>query len=119
MNRVRQPFNINSVAQAAAIASLEDKGHITASRLVISEGKQFLYKSLEGMGLCYVKSDTNFILIDVKGSGRLVFEKMLKKGVIVRSMEAYKLEDYIRVTIGTMAENRRFVKALKQVLAGR
>ncbi len=116
MNRVRQPFNVNSVAQAAAIASLRDKEHITNSKIVISEGKQFLYKSLDSMGLSYVKSDTNFILVDVRKNGRVIFEKMLKKGVIVRSMEAYKLNNYIRVTIGTMAENRKFVNALKALL---
>lgn len=113
MNRVRQPFNVNSVAQAAAIASLEDKEHIDASRLMVSEGKQFLYSRLDAMGLSYVKSDTNFILINIGRSGKEVFEKMLRLGVIVRDMDAYKLNNYIRVTIGTMAENRRFIKALR------
>ena len=116
MNRTRQPFNINSVAQAAAIASLEDKEHIIKSRMVISEGKQLLYKELDSMGLDYVKSDTNFILINVERDGREVFENMLKEGVIVRDMKAYKLDNYIRVTIGTMPENHRFVNALKAVL---
>lgn len=116
MNRTRQPFNVNSIAQIAAIASLEDKEHIARSQLLVSEGKQFLYRNLGLMGLDYVRSDTNFILIDVKKSGREVFEEMLKKGVIVRDMDAYKLYNYIRVTIGTMAENRRFIKALKEVL---
>lgn len=116
MERVRQPFNVNSVAQIAAIASLQDKNHIARSQLVISEGKQFLYSNLDSMGLNYLKSDTNFILIDVGRSGREVFEKMLKEGVIVRDMDAYKLNNYIRVTIGTMQENKRFIKALKKVL---
>ncbi len=116
MNRARQPFNVNSVAQAAAIASLRDEEHIANSRLLISEGKRFLYNNLDSMGLRYVKSDTNFILVNAGRSAKAVFEEMLKKGVIVRSMEAYKLDDYIRVTIGTMAENRRFVKTLKEVL---
>ncbi len=115
MNRSRQPFNVNALAQAAAIASLDDKEHIEAIRLLISEGKQFLYNELDSMGLSYVKSDTNFILIDVKQSGKEVFENMLKEGVIVRSMEAYKLNNYIRVTIGTMPENRIFIKTLKAV----
>ena len=115
MNRARQPFNVNSIAQAAAIASLEDKKHIIASKLLISEGKEFLYENFDSMGLDYIKSDTNFILVNVKKSGKLVLEKMLEKGVIVRSMEAYKLDNYIRVTIGTMPENHRFVKALKEV----
>lgn len=117
MDRVRQPFNVNSVAQMAAIASLEDKEHIANSKLVISEGKKFLYENLDSMGLNYIKSDTNFILIDVGRSDREVFEKMLKRGVIVRPMEVYKLNNYIRVTVGLMAENRRFVKVLREVLS--
>jgi len=116
MERVRQPFNVNSVAQVAAVASLKDKEHIANSKLVVSKGKRFLYNSLDSMGLNYIKSDTNFILIDIGRSGREVFEKMLKEGVIVRDMDAYKLSSYIRVTIGTMAENHRFIKALKKVL---
>jgi len=115
-NRVRQPFNVNSIAQAAAIASLGDKGHIEKSKLVISEGKRYLYEQFDSMGLSYVLSDTNFILIKVGQSGKEVFQKMLKMGVIVRDMNAYKLPDYIRVTIGTMSENKRFVKALRRVL---
>jgi len=113
MNRARQPFNVNSVAQAAAIASLEDKEHIANSRLTVREGKQFLCGNLDSMGLKYVKSDTNFILVDVKKKARDVFEEMLRKGVIVRSMEAYKLDSYIRVTVGTMNENRKFLKVLR------
>ena len=116
MNRSRQPFNVNSIAQAAAIASLRDKAHIAKSKLTVSEGKRFLYNSLDGIGLDYVKSDTNFILVNVKRNARDLFEKMLEKGVIVRSMEAYKLYTYIRVTVGTMAENNKFISALKEVL---
>lgn len=116
MERVRQPFNVNSIAQVAAIASLGDKDHIDNSKLTVSEGKRFLYSQFDAMKLAYVKSDTNFILVNVRRSGREVFEKMLKKGVIVRDMDAYKLNDYIRVTIGTMPENQRFIKALKEAL---
>jgi histidinol-phosphate aminotransferase len=117
MERVRQPFNVNSVAQLAAIASLKDKEHITNSKLLVKEGKKFLYENLDSMGLNYIKGDTNFILIDVKRSGIEIFEKMLKKGIIVRPMAVYKLDSYIRVTIGTMVENRRFIKALKEILS--
>lgn len=116
MNRVRQPFNVNSVAQAAAIASLEDKEHIDNSKLLISEGKKFLYSELDSMGLSYIRSDTNFILINIGRSGKEVFQMLLRLGIIVRDMDAYKLYNYIRVTIGTTAENRRFIKALREVL---
>jgi len=117
MNRVRQPFNVNSLAQVAAIASLQDREHIANSKLAVSEGKRFLYENLDTIpGLSYIKSDTNFILINVGRRGRDVFEALLKKGVIVRSMEAYKLDNFIRVTVGTMAENTRFIKALKETM---
>ncbi|MEA3305617.1 MAG: histidinol-phosphate transaminase [Candidatus Omnitrophota bacterium] len=117
MNRSRQPFNVNSMAQAAAIASIEDKKHITKSKAAVCKGKRLLYEELDSMELDYVRSDTNFILIDVKRDGKDVFENMLKEGVIVRDMKAYKLDSYIRVTIGTMPENRRFVTALRKVLS--
>jgi len=116
MNRVRQPFNVNSLAQAAAIASIEDQEHIDASRLVVNEGKDFLYRALGSMGLDYVESDANFILINVKEKAKGVFERMLKKGVIIRSMEAYGLANYIRVTVGTMPENQRFIHVLEEAL---
>jgi len=116
LNRVRQPFNVNSLAQAAAAASLEDREHIDRVRMLVREGKAFIYEGLDDMGLDYVKSDTNFILIDVRANGRDVFRKMLKEGVIIRDMGAYKLDNFIRVTVGTMAENRRFLDVLQKVL---
>jgi histidinol-phosphate aminotransferase len=116
MNRVRQPFNVNSIAQIAAIASLKDKEHIANSKLVISEGKVFLYENLDSLSLDYIESDANFILINIERKSEEVYEEMLKRGVIVRPMNAYKLNNYIRVTIGTMAENRRFIKTLKEIL---
>ncbi|MBN1871256.1 MAG: histidinol-phosphate transaminase [Candidatus Omnitrophica bacterium] len=116
MNRVRQPFNVNMIAQVGAAASLRDTEHVDNSRIIVSEGKRFLYENLDNMRLDYVKSDTNFILIDVQKNGRMVFEQMLKEGVIVRDMNAYSLDNYIRVTVGTMAENKKFLKALEKVL---
>ncbi len=116
MNRVRQPFNVNSLAQAAAMASLDDSGHLKKTRETVLKGKKFLYKALDKMGIAYVPSQTNFILVDVKRDSWEFFQKMLKHGVIVRDMMPYKLESYIRVTIGTDKENKKFVEAMKKVL---
>lgn len=116
MNRVRQPFNVNSLAQAAAMASLDDSAHLKKTRETVLKGKKFLYKVLDKMGITYVPSQTNFILVDVKRDSWEFFQKMLKHGVIVRDMIPYKLESYIRVTIGTDKENKKFVEAMKKVL---
>lgn len=121
MKRTQMPFNVNCMAQAAAIASLKDKEHIERSKLTISEGKQYLYKELEMLGLKYVKSDTNFILIDLGAgkSGKDMFRKLIGEGVIVRDMDFYKMYSFIRVTVGTMPENKKFIRGLKNILSGR
>lgn len=121
MKRAQMPFNVNTLAQAAAIASLKDKKHIETSKLVINEGKEYLYGELDAMGLKYVKSDANFILIDLgKGrSGKDMFKKLIGEGVIVRDMDFYGMYNFIRVTVGTMPENKKFIRGLKNILNGR
>ena len=121
MKRTQIPFNINSMAQAAAIASLKDKEHIERSKLVVNEGKQYLYGELDKLGLRYVKSDANFILIDLgeARSGKDMFRKLIGEGVIVRDMDFYKMYSFIRVTVGTMPENRKFIRGLKKILSGK
>lgn len=116
MERVRQPFNVNLLAQAAALAALEDKKFLKKTRALVLSGKDFLYDQLKKMGLAYVPSVANFILLDVGRDGLEVFRQMLKFGVIVRDMQAYGLKNFIRVTIGTKKENERFIKVLKKVL---
>jgi len=115
MNRVRQPFNINSLAQIAAIAVLDDKEYVKKSQQLTWEGKKFLYEQFDEMGLDYVPSVTNFILVCIKQD---VFGALLKMGIIVRPMDMYNLRGYIRVTIGTKAENQMFIDSLKKVLSG-
>lgn len=121
MKRTQMPFNINAVAQAAAIASLKDKEHIETSKLVVAEGKRYLYEELDAMRLKYVKSDTNFILIDLGEDrrGKDMFRKLVGEGVIVRDMDFYEMYSFIRVTVGTMPENRKFIRGLKKILSGR
>jgi histidinol-phosphate aminotransferase len=116
MNRVRQPFNANTLAQVAATAALGDSEFVSRTLKVISEGLIYLYKSLDDMDLEYVPTHTNFFLIKVPGGGKEVYERMLRRGVIVRSMDSYGLEDYIRINVGLPRENERFVKTLKAVL---
>jgi len=116
MERVRQPFNVNLLAQAAACAALDDKKFLKKTRETVLEGKAFLYKALSKMGLAYVPSVSNFILIDTGRDCVAVFKDMLKYGVIVRDMKQYNLKNFIRVTIGTRRENERFVRVLKKVL---
>jgi histidinol-phosphate aminotransferase len=116
MERVRQPFNVNILAQVAASAALDDKKFLKRTRRLVLAGKNFLYDNLKKLGLAYVPSVANFILIDVGRDGLKLFRQMLKFGVIVRDMQQYGLKNYIRVTIGTKKENERFIKVLKKIL---
>lgn len=116
METVRQPFNVNSLAQAAASAALDDRKFLALTRKTIAAGKDYLYDRLSLMGLAYVPSAANFILIDAGRDGQEIFKAMLKYGVIVRDMKQYGLKNFIRVTIGLKKENERFVKVLKKVL---
>ena len=117
MHRIRQPFNVNAAAQWAALAALEDVDHVGRSLKVNAEGREYLRREVAKMGLEQAPSHANFVLIRVK-NGEEVFQQLLRRGVIVRAMGAYDLPDYVRVTIGTMEENRRFIEALKKVMRG-
>ncbi|MCM8796871.1 MAG: histidinol-phosphate transaminase [Candidatus Omnitrophica bacterium] len=116
LEKARQPFNVNLLAQVAAIAALEDKKFLVRTRKVVLEGKDYLYDNLKKMGLAYVPSVANFILVDVGKDSLDLFKDMLKFGVIVRDMKQYGLNNFIRVTIGTKKENEKFIKVLKKVL---
>lgn len=116
MNRVRQPFNCNSLAQAAARASLKDRDHVIRSQKTNSEGKKYLYSALKESGIDYVPTEGNFILINLNRPGHEVYQSLLHKGVIVRPVAGYGFPNSIRATIGTMEQNRRFIRALKEVM---
>jgi histidinol-phosphate aminotransferase len=118
LERVRQPFNVNSLAQAAALAALDDDEHLERSRRANAEGKQFLQTEFGRLGLDFCPTQANFLLVRV-GDGAAVTERLLREGVIVRPMGIYGFADAIRVTIGTAAENQRFVAALEKVLPHR
>ena len=117
LNRVRQPFNVNAMALAAAEAALDDEDHLAATRALVASELPFFETALREMDVEFVPSVANFFLARV-GEGRACFEALQRRGVIVRPMDGYGLADYVRITIGTRAENERCVAALKQVLRG-
>ncbi len=114
--KVRQPFNINSVAQAAALAALDDDEHVRKTRANNFAGLEFFERALRELKREFVPSHANFILVRV-GDGAKVFDAMQRQGVIVRPMGGYLLPEWIRLSIGTPAENERSLGVLKQVLA--
>jgi histidinol-phosphate aminotransferase len=116
VNKVRQPFNTNTLAQVGAFAALHDELFFKKTIRMVHEELDFLYGEMRRLGLRVFPSETNFFLVDVQWDAREVFEKMLRKGVIVRAMTAYGYPDYLRVSVGLPQENRRFVKALAEVL---
>jgi histidinol-phosphate aminotransferase len=116
MNRIRQPFNVNSLGQAAALAALDDDAHVLECVRMIEAGRHFLYDEFKSIGLQYVPSRANFILVDVGRSAADIYQKLLHQGVIVRPMTPFGLETAFRITVGTPEENRKLVKALRVVL---
>ena len=118
MNRVRQPFNVNTLAQAAALAALHDVEYVEQSRRLNREGMRQLEAGLHALSMPYLPSHGNFVLIDV-GDAAGVNQSLLSQGVIVRPVANYGLPAWLRVTVGLPAENARFLGALKNTLAGR
>jgi len=116
LQKARQPFNVNSVAQAGALAALSDSEHIEKTRAVNKQGLRFYEAAFAERGLEYVPSFANFILVKV-GDGDRVFKEMLQQGVIVRAMRGYKLPDWVRISIGTAEQNTRCLEVLDSVLA--
>ena len=116
LNRLREPFNVNSMAQAAAVAVLGDEAYYRKIALDVEVQRQYLYRSFESMDIAYEVSFTNFILVHVGGDSSQVAQVLLKKGVIIRDMAAWGLKGYIRVSIGSAPENKRFIKTLGEIL---
>jgi histidinol-phosphate aminotransferase len=117
LQKARQPFNVNSMAQTAAMAALADTDHMERTRQINREGMAFLIGVFDDLGLTYVPSHANFLLVRT-GNGDEVFRRMLAQGVIVRAMSSYKLPDWVRISIGTAAQNQRCAQVLKEVMPG-
>ena len=115
LEKIRQPFNANLLAQTAALAALDDDEHVHKTRANNFAGLEFFAKALRDLKLEYVPSSANFILVRV-GEGQRVFNAMQKLGVITRPMGGYQLPEWIRISIGTRAENDRCLGALKKTL---
>ena len=115
LQKARQPFNVNAIAQAGALAALTDSEHVEKTREVNRKGLAFYEAAFRERGLEFVPSVANFILVNV-GDGDRVFRDMLKQGVIVRAMRSYKLPQWVRISIGTPEQNERCLEVLDSVL---
>jgi histidinol-phosphate aminotransferase len=117
LNRVRQPFNNNTLALVAAVAALSDDEHLQQTITVNAQGMRQLTDGFKVLGLEWVPSAGNFVLVDLKQPGLPVYEALLRKGVIVRPVGVYELPNHLRISIGTKAENQLFLEALTDILA--
>jgi len=113
LERARHPFNVNSIAQAAAEAALDDVDHVAATRRVNAQGVEYLTRELRALGIEVWPTDANFIL--ARAGGRATYERLLREGVIVRPLAGFGLHEHVRITIGLPEENERLVKALRRL----
>jgi len=117
LNRVREPFPVSRVAQAGALAALEDEDHREKVLKNNEEGKDYLCEEFKKMGLFYIPSHTNFVFVDFKRNSEDIFKSLLKRGIIIRSGSLWNYSTFARITIGTMEENRKFIRELKALLS--
>ena len=116
LNRVRQPFNNNTLALVAAEAALNDEEHLQETIRVNASGMLQLTEGFKALSLEWISSSGNFVLVDLKKSGQVIYDALLRKGVIVRPVGNYELPHHLRISIGTEAENNVFLKALAETL---
>jgi histidinol-phosphate aminotransferase len=115
LQKTRQPFNVSGLAQTAALAALADIAHQAESKRVVDEGRAYFEKELKELNLRFVPSHGNFVMVEV-GDGAAIFKQLLQRRIIVRALKGYRLAPWIRVSIGTMEQNRQCITALKEVL---
>jgi histidinol-phosphate aminotransferase len=115
LHKTRQPFNVNSIAQAGALAALEDEAHLRETKQVVDEGRTYLQEQFADMRVPFVPAVANFVMVNV-GDCCAVFEKLLRRKIIVRPLKGYGLPEWVRISVGTMDENKRLVAALNQVI---
>lgn len=118
MNRVRPPFNVDSLALAAAVASIKDESYVRQSKELNDQGMSQLEAGFDQLNVNWISSVGNFICFEVPGRAPSVFQGLLARGVIVRPVANYEMPDYLRVSIGTEKENQRFLLELKDLLVG-
>lgn len=115
LHKTRQPFNVNSIAQAGAIAALDDKAHLRETKRVIDEGRAYLQKQFAEMEIPFVPAAANFVMVNV-GDACAVFQKLLQRKIIVRPLKGYGLPEWVRISVGTMEENKKLVSTLSEVI---
>jgi histidinol-phosphate aminotransferase len=114
-HRTRQPFNVNSIAQAGALAALEDDEHLRETKRVIDEGRAYLQEQFTEMQISFVPGVANFLMANV-GDGCAVFDQLLRRRIIVRPLKGYNLPEWVRISVGTMEQNKKLVAALREVI---
>ena len=115
LQKTRQPFNVNGIAQAAALAALADEAHQCETRKIVDEGRAYLQEQFAAMDLRFVPGAANFVMVNV-GDGAAVFKKLLAQKIIVRALKGYNLPEWVRLTVGTIEQNERCIAALKKIL---
>lgn len=115
-NRVRNPFNVNELAQVAGIAAMDDVEYMQASQKSVWEGLDFFYNELTRLKLPYFKSEANFVLFDTQRNADVCFTNLLKKGIILRPVGNYGFPTYLRMTVGQMDENKKAIAAIEKML---
>lgn len=116
MEKIRQPFNVNFLAQRAALAALKDKEYLAKTKKIVITEKKKMYKELQVMNISYVPSQANFIMFQTDMNGLILSKKLLKEGIIIRDLTQYNLDKFVRVTIGKPQENKLFIQKLKKIL---
>jgi histidinol-phosphate aminotransferase len=115
LQKTREPFNVNGVAQAGAVAALQDEAHQRQTKRVIDEGRAYLQEQFAQMNMRFVPSAANFVMVNV-GDGPAVFKQLLIRKIIVRPLKGYDLPEWIRISVGTMEQNKKCIAVLKEVL---
>lgn len=116
IHRVRNPFNVNNIVQAAVIAGLEDLDYMRQSQECVWQGLDYFYKELSRLGLTYIPSQANFVLFDTKRNAEKVSYELLRRGVILRPLKGYNLPQFLRMSVGQAHENQVAIRALEEVL---
>ncbi|MBW3636626.1 MAG: aminotransferase class I/II-fold pyridoxal phosphate-dependent enzyme, partial [Armatimonadetes bacterium] len=116
LQQVRGPFNVNTLAQVAAIAALADQNHLQYSVEMNAQGRAQLQQAFGEMGLHFIPSQANFVLVNIGRDAAASFNELLRRGVIVRTGTPFGLDSWLRVTVGTREMNERFISALREVL---
>src|SRR5207253_8991688 len=115
LHKTRQPFNINSIAQAGALAALEDEAHLRETKCVVDEGRAYLQEQFAEMRVPFVPAVANFVMVNV-GDCCAVFQELLRRKIIVRALKGYGLPEWARISVGIMKENKKLIAALREVL---